>query len=113
MPEALEDRLFLEGKLFKDVGSGMNSIQVPSASFVFPFFFSLRTPFDKARFDKFPFAEAFHDKVRRKSVNRLCTHPIEAHRKLKNIIIVFGACVDLTHAFDNFAERNPASPVSH
>ena len=47
-----------------------------------------------------------------KGIDSFCAHAIQSDRKLKHIIIIFGAGIDLADAFDHFPKRNAPSKIA-
>ena len=64
-------------------------------------------PLRKVRFDKLPIAMAAHKKMAGKGIDRFSADAIQADGKLKDIIIIFGAGIDLADALDHFPRGMP------
>ena len=47
-----------------------------------------------------------------KSVDSLCTHPVETYAELEHVIIVFGSGIDLGYAVNDLSERDSSAVVA-
>ena len=70
-------------------------------------------PFGKDRFRRLAAADGHRPEMRRQRIDRLCTDTVEADRKLKHIVVVFGPGVDDRNTFDQLAQRNAAPEIAH
>src|SRR5439155_6105087 len=63
--------------------------------------------------DKFALAKTAHQKLLGQGIDGLGAHTVQPHAELEDIVVVFGAGVDLGDAVHDFAQRNAAPEVAH
>ncbi len=107
MPNSFSDIFFLKTEFFKDFRI-WNEFNIGSVWFFgFAFFFMFQIALAENGFNKSAIAMTAHKKMAGEGIDSFSSDPIQSNGKLKHIIIVFGARIDLADTINDFPKGMP------
>lgn len=112
VPESFADELFVESVLFEDCEVGDELYVGAVGFFSGALFFGLEDALSEAGFEALAVAEATDEEVGGEGVDCFETDSVETDGELEDIVVVFGAGVDLADAVEHFSEGDAPSVVA-